>query len=50
MREDEVVLFHLEGTADAIPVEAGLRRSRAPRSRYECLSTTVQFTEERTQR
>jgi hypothetical protein len=45
IREDEVVLFHFEGTADAIhrvAARAGMRYERL-------LAATVQLAEERTQ-
>ena len=45
IREDEVVLFHFEGSADAIrrvAVRAGVRYERL-------LAATVQLSEERTQ-
>ncbi len=46
IREDEVVLCHFEGTADAIRRVA--ERAQVPYERL--LATTVQLTEERTQR
>jgi hypothetical protein len=45
IREDEVVLFHFEGSADAIRRVA--ERARVPYERL--LAATVQLTEERTQ-
>ena len=45
IREDEVVLCHFEGTADAVRRVA--ERAQVPYERL--LATTVQLTEERTQ-
>jgi hypothetical protein len=46
IREDEVVLCHFEGTADAVRLVAA--RAHVPYERL--LAATVQLTEERTQR
>jgi hypothetical protein len=46
IREDEVVLFHFEGTAEAVRGVA--RRAHVPYERL--LATTVQLSDERTQR